>query len=107
MLYKFATAACRAAAAAMKTLRAFWRGDLPLAQTFWTWTVTVGLLVNLSTTIAFLMLISLDRPWVALVAGYALSVPYNIMAVVGTWRSAERYPARIYMQILDGEPASY
>ena len=27
----------------------------------------------------------------ALVAGYALSVPYNIVVTVGVWRSAERY----------------
>ena len=78
----------------MRILRAFWRGDLPLAEAFWTWTVAVGLAVNLSTTIAFLTLISLDRPWAALVAGYAFSVPYNIMAVIGTWRSAERYQGR-------------
>lgn len=75
----------------MKSLQAFWRGDLPLAEAFWTWTVTIGLLVNLSTTIAFLTLISLDRTWAALFVGYAFSVPYNIMAVIGTWRSADRY----------------
>ena len=77
----------------MRTLRAFWRGDLPLAEAFWTWTVAVGLAINLSTTIALLTLISLDRPWLAVVAGYSVSVPYNIMAVIGTWRSAERYQA--------------
>jgi hypothetical protein len=74
----------------MKRLRTLWRGDLPLADAFWTWTVTIGLFVNVSTTILFLMLLTLDRPWMALIAGYAVSVPYNIVAVVGVWRSADR-----------------
>ena len=75
----------------MTRLRAFWRGDLPLDKAFWTWTVTIGLTINLSAIIALLTLTSLDRPWEALIAGYAFTVPYNIMAVIGTWRSAERY----------------
>jgi hypothetical protein len=75
----------------MTRLRAFWRGDLPLAEAFWTWTVTIGLTINLSAIFALLALISLDRPWEALIVGYAFTVPYNIMAVIGTWRSAEHY----------------
>ena len=38
-----------------------------------------------------LVLIVEDRPLAAVVAGYALSVPYNIVATVGVWRSANRY----------------
>ncbi|CAM3057636.1 hypothetical protein PANO111632_00320 [Paracoccus nototheniae] len=74
----------------MTRLRALWRGDLPLAEAFWTWTVAIGLLVNITTTILFLTFLTLDRPWMALCAGYVPSVPYNIVAVVGVWRSAER-----------------
>nr|WP_318272684.1 hypothetical protein [Paracoccus saliphilus] len=75
----------------MKKLKDLWRGDLPLLEAFWTWTVTVGLAVNITTTILFLTLMTLDRPWMALFVGYALSVPCNIIAVVGGWRSAEHY----------------
>lgn len=75
----------------MANLRALWRGDLPLREAFWMWAVTIGLIVNLVSTILFLVLITRDQPWVALVLGYALSVPYNIVAVVGVWRSAARY----------------
>jgi hypothetical protein len=88
---KSAIGTCQAADAALTRLRAFWRGDLPLEEAFWTWTVTIGLTVNLLAIIALLTLISLDRPWEALVAGHAFTVPYNIMAVIGTWRSAEYY----------------
>ena len=75
----------------MTRLRALWSGDLPLGEAFWTYAVTVGLAINLSTTLLFLVLISWDRPVAALAVGYAVSVPYNIVALVGVWRSAARY----------------
>ena len=76
---------------AMTRLRALWAGELPLGEAFWTYAVGVGLAVNIVTSLAFLALISWDRPFAALFVGYALSVPYNVVAVVGVWRSAARY----------------
>jgi hypothetical protein len=73
-------------------LRALWAGDLPLGETFWTWAIGVGVLVNLITSGLFLTLITLDRPFAALLVGYGLSVPYNLVALVGVWRSAARHP---------------
>ena len=75
----------------MQKLRALWSGDLPLGEAFWTWVVGVGLLVNLASSLAFLALITADQPWAAIFAGYVLSVPYNVVAVVGVWRSAARH----------------
>jgi hypothetical protein len=75
----------------MTRLHALWAGDLPLGEAFWTYAVTVGLAVNLITSLLFLVLISWDRPIAALFVGYALSVPYNVVALVGVWRSAARY----------------
>jgi hypothetical protein len=75
----------------MTRLRALWSGNLPLGEAFWTYAVSVGLTVNLITTLLFLVLISWDRPVAALFVGYALSVPYNVVALVGVWRSAGRY----------------
>ena len=75
----------------MKKLRALWLGTLPLDEAFWTWTVIVGLVVNVTTSILFLALIAADRPWLALLIGYGCSVPYNVVAVTGVWRSAARY----------------
>jgi len=72
-------------------LRALWSGDLALDEAFWTWVVLVGLLVNIATSILFLLLILQDQPLAAVLVGYGLSVPYNILASVGVWRSAERY----------------
>ncbi len=76
----------------MTKLRALWAGDLPLGETFWTWAIGMGVLVNLITSGLFLTLITLDRPFAALLVGYGLSVPYNLVALVGVWRSAARYP---------------
>jgi hypothetical protein len=75
----------------MRKLRALWSGELPLGEAFWTFAIGIGLLVNLSTSALFLALISIDRPWAALFVGYVLSVPYNIVALVGVWRAASRY----------------
>jgi hypothetical protein len=75
----------------MTRLRALWSGDLPLGEAFWTYAVVIGITVNLITTLLFLVLLSWDRPLAALFVGYALAVPYNLVALVGVWRSAARY----------------
>ena len=75
----------------MAKMRSLWLGKLPLGEAFWTWAIGVGLLVNLASSVLFVALLSADRPWAALFVGYVLSVPYNVLAVVGVWRSAARY----------------
>ena len=75
----------------MKKVRALWTGELPLAEAFWTYAVSIGLTVNVVTSLLFLALITADRPLAALFVGYVCSVPYNLVAVVGVWRSAARH----------------
>ena len=75
----------------MENLKALWRGELRLGDAFWNWAILGALAVNVSTTILRLVLITVDQPWLAFVFGYALSVPYNVVALVGVWRSAARY----------------
>jgi hypothetical protein len=75
----------------MTRLRALWHGDLPLGEAFWAYAVGIGLALNLITTLLFLVLLSWDRPLAALFVGHALAVPYNLVALVGVWRSAARY----------------
>lgn len=67
-----------------------WRGEIPLGEAFWTWAVLVGLLVNILTSIGFLWLIMAEQTLAAYVVGYLCSIPYNIVAAVGVWRSAGR-----------------
>lgn len=75
----------------MKQLGRLWRGELPLDSAFWTWAVVGGLLINIATTGLFLVLIMNDQHLPAVIAGYAVPIPYNFVALVGVWRSADRY----------------
>jgi hypothetical protein len=75
----------------MDRLGALWRGEMRLGEAFWTWAVLGGLFVNVSTSVVFLILITQDRPVMALIAGYGISLPYNLLALVGVWRSAARH----------------
>jgi hypothetical protein len=75
----------------MTVLRRLWRGEIPLKQAFWTWTVVGALIVNGTATLGFLLLIMAEQPLAALIVNYAVSVPYNIIAGVGVWRAAARY----------------
>ena len=75
----------------MSRLRRLWRGDLALEDAFWNWAVIGGLIVNLTSSLVFLILIAEDRLIAAYLVGYGLSLPYNVLATVGVWRSAGRY----------------
>ena len=75
----------------MNALGRLWRGELPLSQAFWNWAVIGAFIVNLSTSVLFLALLMNDHTVAAFIAGYAFSVPYNILVAVGVWRSAGRY----------------
>jgi hypothetical protein len=75
----------------VQSLQRLWAGDLPLGQAFWTWAVAGGLAVNVTTSLLFLALVANDRLVLAFLVGYACSIPYNVVALVGVWRSADRY----------------
>jgi len=78
-------------AEAMRNLIRLWRGELALVDAFWNWAVFGGFIVNLLTSTLFLILHMKGHPVSAFVAGYAPSIPYNIVAAVGVWRAAGRY----------------
>lgn len=75
----------------MGSILRFWRGDEPLPTAFWNWAVTGGILVNVATSGLFLVLIMQNQAILALLVGYGMSIPYNVFATVGVWRSADRY----------------
>lgn len=76
----------------MKKVCRLWKGELALQSAFWTWAVFGGLVINAVSSALFLVLIANDRLILALIFGYAFSLPYNFAVLVGVWRSAERYP---------------
>lgn len=75
----------------MTGLGRLWRGELALAEAFWTWAVGVGLAINLSLLAVSLVLLTSDRTIAALIVGHALALPYNFLVTVGVWRSAARH----------------
>lgn len=77
----------------MGTPLRLWRGELPLGEAFWNWAVLGGLLVNITTSIGFLWLIMAGQMIPAWIVGYGMSLPYNLVATVGTLRSAARADA--------------
>lgn len=47
------------------------------------------------TTAINLVLVTRDLPITGLIVGYAVSVPYNLLAMIGVWRASE---------VHDGDP---
>lgn len=65
-----------------------WTGRIPLADAFWTYALFWGFIINVVATLASLGLIAAEAPnWVALAANFA-PVPWNMLVLVGVWRSA-------------------
>ena len=75
----------------MTLIRSLWAGELPLGEAFWWYAVGYGLVLNLVTSLLFLLLITRDAGVAPLIFVFLLPIPYNLMVVVGVWRSANRY----------------
>jgi uncharacterized membrane protein len=74
----------------MRSIVEFWRGDLPLSRAFWHWGLVGGGIVSLFSTALVLALVAADVPgWLALLV-FAAHIPWNLILLVGVWRSAER-----------------
>ena len=71
---------------------ALWNGQRSLAPAFWLYAMLYGTLANLFSTILSLAALSSGAPAVVAAAIHLLPLPYNIIAGVGVWRSAGRYP---------------
>jgi hypothetical protein len=76
---------------AMATLLALWRGDLPLGQAFWEYAIAYGTIANVVATAAAIAAVVAGLPDAVGVGLFLLPVPYILTAVVGVWRSAQRY----------------
>ncbi|MBK1699187.1 hypothetical protein [Rhodovibrio salinarum] len=79
----------RGASNILSDIKRLWRGEVALGAAFWGWLILGGVLVNGMTTALNLVLVTRDLPITGLVVGYAISVPYNLLAMIGVWRSAE------------------
>lgn len=87
-------------AAPGRALKDLWAGRLPLADAFWTYAVFWGVLVNIGATAAALALLvaakaaagatAAHAAALAAAALHALPIPFNVVVLVGVWRSAAR-----------------
>jgi hypothetical protein len=68
-----------------------WRGEMPLGQVFWSFTIVFGTLFNLLATGVGLVAMAGGMPAPAAVALHFLPLPYNFLVLVGVWRSAESF----------------
>jgi hypothetical protein len=74
----------------IRTIVEFFRGGLPLGRAFWLWGILGGGIVSLFSTLLALTLIAAGVPaWLAVLA-FAAHIPWNLMLLVGIWRSAGR-----------------
>jgi hypothetical protein len=77
-----------------------WHGRVPLPRIFWDYAIIVGSLVNLATTLAALASFANGLPVVLGLLIHFLPTPYNLLMVVGVWRSAAHYRgARIWVTL--------
>ncbi len=81
----------RSSSRMIKLAKHLWTGELPLGQAFWQFAVGYGLLINLVTSLAFLVLLINDANIALVALAFALPIPYNFVMVVAVWRSADRY----------------
>jgi hypothetical protein len=72
----------------MRAIMALWRGELVLGQAFWLWGIFGGGIVALFATILVLFLLAMGAStWLA-VLFFAADIPWNLVLLVGVWRSA-------------------
>ena len=75
----------------LPTLKALWRGELPLEVAFWHYAIYYGLFINLAATTISIILLLIDAPVALAVAVHLIPVPYSLLTAVGVWRSARSH----------------
>ena len=81
-------------ASPIKALRDFWRGEVPLGRAFWLWGIIGGGIVSLASSLLALAILANGGPgWLGLIV-FAAHVPWNLVLLVGVWRSSDRPEVR-------------
>jgi hypothetical protein len=65
-----------------------WAGRVPLARAFWGYAICWGFLINIVATILALALVVAGAPNPVVLAVHLAPIPWNVLVVVGVWRSA-------------------
>jgi hypothetical protein len=67
-----------------------WRGEFPLGRVLWSEMLIIGTVVNIGATIAALLLFVSGLPVAIGVAVHFLTLPYNLLLLLGVWHAAQR-----------------
>jgi hypothetical protein len=73
------------------SLIALWRGDFPLGQAFWHYAIAYGTIANILATAAAIAAVLAGLPDAVAIGLHFLPLPYVVTALVGVWRSANKY----------------
>jgi hypothetical protein len=76
------------------SILALWHGEVSLSQAFWSVTLLYGTLINLIGTGLMFAALLTGLPSLIAIAMHLLPLPYNVLALVGVWRSASAYKGR-------------
>jgi hypothetical protein len=71
--------------------RALWAGEIPLVRAFWDFAIIGGLGVNSVATLGAVAVLAADAPALLALAVHLAPTPYNLLVLVGVWRSAGAY----------------
>ena len=77
-----------------------WHGRVPLGRIFWEYAIVYGSLANVLTTFAALAALAGGLPIVIALFLHVLPIPYNLLMVVGVWRSAAHFQGAIVWSTL-------
>jgi hypothetical protein len=81
---------CAGGRGEIRTIIEFLHGGLPLARAFWFWGILGGGMVSLFSTLFALTLVAASAPaWLAVLV-FTAHIPWNLVLLVGIWRSAGR-----------------
>src|SRR3954470_4731839 len=67
-----------------------WRGAVPVERLFWRDLVLVGTAINITSSVAALILLGLKLPLAVVLAVHFAPVPYNIFLTFAVWRTTEK-----------------
>lgn len=78
----------------MNAISEFWRGEVPLGRAFWLWGIVGGGMVSLASSLLAVAVLANGGPgWLAL-AAFAAHLPWNLVLLIGVWRSSEPQKVR-------------
>ena len=89
-----ADGAVRRAGGPAGAIRRLWGGEVPLARAFWDYAVIWGTALNIAVTLLAMAVLASGAPAVLATAVFMLPIPYNLLVLVGVWRSAAAYQGR-------------